>query len=146
MPADYNSTAQALALSPDRSSSPSPSRPPWSTTSSSRRLSNPLMNRRRASTSYAGGGKTSFVRRIWGTVNLLGEQVLKALSQLACLAFWLLSTRMSSSNGLSQRPSSGALFQEVGLWPFCWSSSLRSLLLLDTRPRAQSRVLCMGFP
>ncbi|KAJ4268381.1 Tlg2-vesicle protein [Fusarium torreyae] len=84
MPADYNSTAQALALSPDRGSSPSPNRPPWSVTSSSRRLSNPLVGRRRASSSYAGGrGKASFVRRIMASVNLLGEQVLKVYLRMS---------------------------------------------------------------
>ena len=85
MPPDYNSAAQALALSPGGSSSPSPTRPPWSATSSSRRLSNPLIGRRRASSSYAGGGKASFVRRIWGSVNLLGEQVLKVYLRLSPL-------------------------------------------------------------
>ncbi|KAM0341728.1 hypothetical protein ACHAPU_009861 [Fusarium lateritium] len=83
MPADYNSTAQALALSPDRGSSPSTTRPPWSVTSSSRRMSNPLTNRRRASSNYAAGGKLGFVRRIWGSVNLLGEQVLKVYLRLS---------------------------------------------------------------
>ncbi|KAM0241112.1 hypothetical protein ACHAPO_001914 [Fusarium lateritium] len=85
MPADYNSAARALALSPDRGSSPSPTRPPWSATSSSRRLSNPLMGRRRASSSYAGAGRTSFVSRIWGSVNLLGEQVFKVYLRLSPL-------------------------------------------------------------
>ncbi|KAJ4323467.1 Tlg2-vesicle protein [Fusarium piperis] len=80
MPADYQSTAQALALSPDRSTpSPSPNRPPWTTisdssTSHTRRLSNPLMRRRRNSVAAAGPG---FARRIWASVNLLGEQTLK---------------------------------------------------------------------
>ncbi|KAF4339520.1 nuclear WD PRL1 [Fusarium beomiforme] len=83
MPVGYNSTAQAHALSPDRVSSPSPSHPPWTATSSSRRLSNPLMNHRRASSSYASSGKASFVRRIWGSVNLLGEQVLKVYLRLS---------------------------------------------------------------
>ncbi|CAJ0553579.1 Ff.00g120910.m01.CDS01 [Fusarium sp. VM40] len=83
MPADYNSTAQALALSPDRGSSPSSNRPPWSTTSSSRRMSNPLINRRRASSGYAAVRKSSFVHRIWGSVNLLGEQVLKVYLRLS---------------------------------------------------------------
>ncbi|KAF5020559.1 hypothetical protein F66182_7423 [Fusarium sp. NRRL 66182] len=85
MPADYNSAAQALALSPDRgSSSSSPNRPPWSNTSSSRRLSNPLMGRRRASSSYAGGrANKSFIRRIMASVNLLGEQVLKVYLRMS---------------------------------------------------------------
>lgn len=83
MPADYNSTAQALALSPDRGSSPSSNRPPWSTTSSSRRMSNPLINRRRASSGYAAGRKSSFVHRIWSSVNLLGEQVFKVYLRLS---------------------------------------------------------------
>ncbi|KAK7417187.1 Tlg2-vesicle protein [Neonectria magnoliae] len=79
MPADYNSTAQALALSPSRGSSDSPSLPPWSSSSSSaarRRLSNPLA-RPHAS--------NSFVGRIVASAQLLGEQVLKMYLRLTLL-------------------------------------------------------------
>ncbi|UPK90165.1 hypothetical protein LCI18_001100 [Fusarium solani-melongenae] len=86
MPADYHSTAQALALSPDRSTpSPSPNRPPWATsdsTSHTRRLSNPLMRRRRSSVPGASPG---FARRIWASVNLLGEQTLKVYLRMSPL-------------------------------------------------------------
>lgn len=86
MPADYHSTAQALALSPDRSTpSPSPNRPPWATsdsTSHTRRLSNPLMRRRRSSVATANPG---FARRIWASVNLLGEQTLKIYLRMSPL-------------------------------------------------------------
>ncbi|KAH7272468.1 Tlg2-vesicle protein [Fusarium solani] len=86
MPADYHSTAQALALSPDRSTpSPSPNRPPWATsdsTSHTRRLSNPLMRRRRSSVAGASPG---FARRIWASVNLLGEQTLKIYLRMSPL-------------------------------------------------------------
>ncbi|KAM0434547.1 hypothetical protein ACHAPT_003643 [Fusarium lateritium] len=88
MPADYHSTAQALALSPDRSTpSPSPNRPPWSSSDSSshtRRLSNPLMRqRRRRRSSVAGASSPGFARRIWSSVNLLGEQTLKVYLRLS---------------------------------------------------------------
>lgn len=85
MPADYQSTAQALALSPDRRTpSPSSNRPPWaaaaaanrSSTSHTRRLSNPLTMHRRRRSSVAAAGP-GFARRIWTSVNLLGEQTLK---------------------------------------------------------------------
>ncbi|KAK7408959.1 Tlg2-vesicle protein [Neonectria punicea] len=78
MPADYNSTAQALALSPSRGSSDSPSLPPWSSSSSAarRRLSNPLA-RPHAS--------NSFVGRIVASAQLLGEQVLKMYLRLTPL-------------------------------------------------------------
>ncbi|KAF5004731.1 hypothetical protein FDECE_8775 [Fusarium decemcellulare] len=80
MPADYNSTAQALALSPDRGDSPSLNRPPWSSDSPShRRLSNPLMRRRASS----GGANSSFMRRIWASLNLLGEQTLKVYMRMS---------------------------------------------------------------
>ncbi|EEU46448.1 uncharacterized protein NECHADRAFT_100079 [Fusarium vanettenii 77-13-4] len=86
MPADYHSTAQALALSPDRSTpSPSPNRPPWATdsTSHTRRLSNPLMRRRRSS--VVAGASPGFARRIWASVNLLGEQTLKVYLRMSPL-------------------------------------------------------------
>ncbi|KAM5351644.1 hypothetical protein ACJ41O_004367 [Fusarium nematophilum] len=84
MPADYHSTAQALALSPDRSSSPSSNRPPWSSSDSPshRRLSNPLV-RRRGSHTYGGAAKSSFLRRVWVSINLLGEQTLKVYLRLS---------------------------------------------------------------
>ncbi|CAM1505685.1 Fc.00g113220.m01.CDS01 [Cosmosporella sp. VM-42] len=68
MPADYQSTAQALALSP----SPSPSLPPW--TASSRRLSNPLSRAEQPA---------SFPKRIMASVTLLGEQVIKVYMRLS---------------------------------------------------------------
>ncbi|KAF4983011.1 hypothetical protein FZEAL_1483 [Fusarium zealandicum] len=80
MPADYQSTAQALALSPSRGSSSSPNRPPWSSDSpSNRRHSNPMM-RRRSSTSASRGG---FAQRMLASVNLLGEQTLKVYLRLS---------------------------------------------------------------
>ena len=76
MPADYQSTAQALAISPSRGESPSPTLPPWSRTASSRRLSNPLMRTRE---------DESFPRRMITSVTLLGEQVLKVYLRLTPL-------------------------------------------------------------
>ncbi|KAH6897085.1 hypothetical protein B0T10DRAFT_475915 [Thelonectria olida] len=76
MPADYHSTAQALAISPSRGSPTSPSLPPWSATSGARRrLSNPRP-------SY---GSDSFARRIVAQVQLLGVQVLKMYLRLSPL-------------------------------------------------------------
>lgn len=80
MPADYQSAAEALAISPSRGSSPSPTRPSWSESPShTRRLSNPLM--RRASSSHG----SSFLRRIMTSVNLLGEQTIKVYMRMSPL-------------------------------------------------------------
>ncbi|KAH7162743.1 hypothetical protein B0J13DRAFT_615365 [Dactylonectria estremocensis] len=79
MPADYQSAAQALALSPSRGSSPSPSNAPWSSSAAARRrLSNPLAR-------PTGAGAGSFVRRIAASVQLLGEQTLKVFLRLTPL-------------------------------------------------------------
>ncbi|KAH6998385.1 hypothetical protein BKA56DRAFT_664973 [Ilyonectria sp. MPI-CAGE-AT-0026] len=80
MPADYHSAAQALALSPSRGSSPSPSLPPWSSSAAAarRRLSNPL-----ARPSSHGAG--SFVGRIAASTQLLGQQTLKMYLRLTPL-------------------------------------------------------------
>lgn len=79
MPADYHSAAQALALSPSRGSSPSPSLPPWSSSAAAarRRLSNPL-----ARPSSHGG---SFMGRIAASTQLLGQQTLKMYLRLTPL-------------------------------------------------------------
>lgn len=76
MPADYQSTAQALAISPERGSSPSLQRPPWSSSSSSRRLSNPLLRT---------SSKSSFLQRMYASVQLLGEQTIKVYLGLSPL-------------------------------------------------------------
>lgn len=78
MPADYQSAAQALALSPSPSSG-SPTLPPWSRRTmspSSRRVSNPLMRPSKP---------PSFPQRITATVRLLGEQVLKVYLRMSPL-------------------------------------------------------------
>ncbi|KAI5465906.1 snare associated Golgi protein-domain-containing protein [Mariannaea sp. PMI_226] len=80
MPADYQSTAQALAISPSRGSSPSsPNLPPWSGSSAARRrLSNPMGR-------PSSHGSDSFPRRIAAQIQLLGEQTLKMYMRLTPL-------------------------------------------------------------
>jgi uncharacterized membrane protein YdjX (TVP38/TMEM64 family) len=87
MPADYESTAQALALSPDRTS-PSPT--PWSRRGdhAGRRLSG--ARRRRASSSFASAatlpsGPVAAMRRAWRSANQLGLQMVSTFLRLTPL-------------------------------------------------------------
>jgi uncharacterized membrane protein YdjX (TVP38/TMEM64 family) len=109
MPADYQSTAQALALSPDRTS-PSPS--PWSRRTDSPRSGRlPGTSRRHRNSSSisfsAGAGPSSssrsltgLMRQFWRASNQLGNQVVstflrlspmqRALALGACVVGWVI--------------------------------------------------------
>jgi uncharacterized membrane protein YdjX (TVP38/TMEM64 family) len=97
MPADYESTAQALALSPDRTS-PSPA--PWSRRNDqgSRRLSN--VRRRGPSFNNAPSGPLATLRQFWHSWNQLGLQMVATFLKLtplqrlltigACILGWII--------------------------------------------------------
>lgn len=74
MPADYQSAAEALAVSPSRAS---PSPPPWS------RSAGAGSNRRRLSSATPSRGQKSLPRRMWDSYNQLNNQVLKAFFRLS---------------------------------------------------------------
>lgn len=78
MPADLQSAAEALSVSPSRSSSHGASPPPWST---SRRYSSRLL-RRPARHSPARSGSFSCAGQVWTSARLLAEQTVKAYLRL----------------------------------------------------------------
>ncbi|KAI9166970.1 Golgi apparatus membrane protein tvp38 [Paramyrothecium foliicola] len=96
MPADYESTAQALALSPDRTS-PSPT--PWSRGQGPNRR---LSSARRGGSSFSGAPSSprALLRQVWRSWNQLGQQVVstflrlspiqRALAVAACILGWVI--------------------------------------------------------
>lgn len=91
MPADYHSTAQALALSPSRGSSPSsPSSllPPWSSAGTGTGASSSANRHHRLSNAplrRAGTDSDSFPRRIAAQLRLLAQQALIVYARLTPL-------------------------------------------------------------